>query len=445
MIRVKKDEMIFMFLSVVNILVTLLAEIKGLSYVIFLTILIFKLTKRINSQKFLLYSLFIPNKYLQLTAIPIYLMFNRRLIKSHLSFKAWLLLFYMAAFGLLNCLIYNGLILSVLFQIGVYYSIFSLIQDFGDNLDFKSSFLFFNNMFCLQVVTSLLQLAVNNKAGDGIHGTLISAHYLGIYLLVYGYMLFKIKTNVLSNRNKWIRFVFLAVIFILADAKHVFIVALFAYLVNWIFTKINIKNRITVFGVCMMIGTVIFLNLIQTDIGIEIFSGKPIGVYFFNGRYNKKLMLFHNTMKEMKSWNGLVGFGVGQFGSQISITVSKGIIYEWNSMLSKYHYAIEPYADAMKGLMSEWYVRYGIQMSSMVLGYPLVSFVGMVAELGLAGYYMLLNLLDSCYKKNSIVFIIAFLVLTVFDTYLEIPCVFVLILIAAYLSRKKGKLVINQG
>lgn len=87
--------------------------------------------------------------------------------------------------------------------------------------------------------------------------------------------------------------------------------------------------------------------------------------------------------------------------------------------------------------MTEWYTNTGILISSLVLGYPLVSYIALVAELGIIGLYLFLHILDKKYRNSYGSFIIMFLLLVHFDTYFEIPCVFILILIAENISNKR--------
>ena len=47
--------------------------------------------------------------------------------------------------------------------------------------------------------------------------------------------------------------------------------------------------------------------------------------------------------------------------------------------------------------------------------------------------------------KNNKTFLLAFMFLTIFDTYLEIASVFVLILCATSIYDKKGKILIDLG
>lgn len=380
---------------------------------------------------------------LQLLAIPLYLMLSKRLISKKLNKEIVIFTTYIAAIGILNCIVYNGLIFSTLFQIFFYYCTLCLVSYSDKVLNITRIFIFFNKMFYLQVIAAMIQICLVG-VGDNIRGTLISAHYFGVFALVYTYILVKVQTDYFSKLNKALRLLAVVVLFVLADAKHVLGVIVVAYIIFIVFKKLNIKNKVFLFGIVFVFCIMGLLLLFQSSFISDLIYRINLGPYFFNDNYNKKITYIFRTFEAMKSWNGFFGFGVGQFGSQISITVSKGIIYNWDSTLSNYSFAIEPFRNAISGLMTEWYSTYGIGISSMVLGYPLVSFVGMVAELGLVGYCYLLLLFDKFFKNRNVSFIIAFLMLTLFDTYLEIPCVFIMILIATSVCQVKGKMIIKK-
>ena len=176
-----------------------------------------------------------------------------------------------------------------------------------------------------------------------------------------------------------------------------------------------------IFSVILLISTNHFNTFINNDI---------LDIYTLNSNYNKKYQFYSNTFQHLLGINGVFGFGIGQFGSQICLTLAKGIIYSWDISLSGYKYSIEPYEDAIQGIMTEWYVNYGIGSSSMVLGYPLVSYIALISELGLIGLFLFMKILDNKFRDSRGTFLIMFLILTNFDTYFEIPCVLVLVLVA---------------
>lgn len=177
------------------------------------------------------------------------------------------------------------------------------------------------------------------------------------------------------------------------------------------------------------------LNLGMLNSILEHFS--ILSTYILNLNFNKKVQFYKNTFAQLMGINGIFGYGAGLYESQICITFAKGIIYDWNPSLGIYSYAIAPYAKAIRGIMTEWYTNTGILISSLVLGYPLVSYIALVAELGIIGLYLFLHILDKKYRNSYGSFIIMFLLLVHFDTYFEIPCVFILILIAENISNKR--------
>lgn len=196
------------------------------------------------------------------------------------------------------------------------------------------------------------------------------------------------------------------------------------------------KTKTTMFASTAVVAVFLgLLNLGMLNSILEHFS--ILSTYILNLNFNKKVQFYKNTFAQLMGINGIFGYGAGLYGSQICITFAKGIIYDWNPSLGIYPYAIAPYAKAIRGIMTEWYTNTGILISSLVLGYPLVSYIALVAELGIIGLYLFLHILDKKYRNSYGSFIIMFLLLVHFDTYFEIPCVFILILIAENISNKR--------
>lgn len=196
------------------------------------------------------------------------------------------------------------------------------------------------------------------------------------------------------------------------------------------------KTKTTMFASTAVVAVFLgLLNLGMLNSILEHFS--ILSTYILNLNFNKKVQFYKNTFAQLMGINGIFGYGAGLYGSQICITFAKGIIYDWNPSLGIYSYAIAPYAKSIRGIMTEWYTNTGILISSLVLGYPLVSYIALVAELGIIGLYLFLHILDKKYRNSYGSFIIMFLLLVHFDTYFEIPCVFILILIAENISNKR--------
>ena len=75
----------------------------------------------------------------------------------------------------------------------------------------------------------------------------------------------------------------------------------------------------------------------------------------------------------------------------------------------------------------DWYIQYGTWLSVSKLCW-------LIGQLGIVGYIWLLRIFDKRFKDDNPTFIIAFFMLSIFDTYFEIPCVFILVLIATYVN-----------
>ena len=435
--KVKMIELVYILLSVLNVVVDIIFGIQYLEYILFLYILVCLMSKKFKADEFLVYALFIPNKYLQLLAVPMYLFFTGNLMSNHLKWRECLFVFYIAIVSTINCLIYNGFIVGTLFQVAVYYFIFALINSCRKRIELRKMLIILDKMFMLQLITSVIEIVYYRQLGDSVTGTLISAHYLGVFLMVYLYYVI-LNWSVKKKTMSVIRVILIFALVVASDAKHVALIFVFSYLVVRLINRLRIRNKLT-----LLVSVMTFIVIVSVFIlskNMINWSGsvkKLINIYIYSSQYNKKYEFFLRTFKEMLGLNGLFGFGVGQFGSQISLTLSKGIIYDWRPQYSAFHYAIIPYANAIRGLMTEWYTLYGISESSMVLGYPLVSFIGLFAELGVIGYIWLLQIFDRRFRYSDITFLLAFFMLTIFDTYFEIPCVFVLILIVTYANGER--------
>lgn len=425
---------IYVSLSILNIF---LYYKKGISYLVYpmaFMLIIYKMIKILNNEEYLLYSLFIPNKYLQLLSVLLFLAFENKLISKKLRKKEIIFIIYIFTIGLVNCCIYDGIIIAVLFQTGFYYCILRSLDTFNMKFSENTILSVFDKMFFLQIITVIIEYLITHETADALTGTMISAHYLGVFLCIYAYVLFK---NIARIKNYMfiIKIVLMLLVLYFSDAKHVIAIFVFAAILSKLYSVFRVKRKL----LCTMIfmTLLICISLVLIEKGVLSLNSNLFVTYVMNSQYNKKIQLYTSTFKKMIGINGLFGYGVGLFGSQICLTLAKGIIYSWDSSLSNYIFAISPYEQVVDGLMTEWYTIYGIPNSSMVLSYPFVSYIPLVAELGLFGLVMFMNILDRNLKDCKCIFVIAFLLLTNFDTYFEIPCVFILILIAENISKRK--------
>lgn len=442
-LNIKKAELLFIIVSLLNVLIIQLFSIEVISYVIFICLLLLLISKNITTEKFILFALFIPDKYIQLFAVFVFAFYEGSCSKRRLEKLKTFFLIYILATGLLSCMLYGGAILQTAFQLGIYYSIL-IVLTVLDKFQTEDNVFILEKMFWLQCIAVMLEWITIRKTGDNLTGTLISAHYLGVYLLIYLYMLWKsdyFKQHI-GIQKRIIRTTIVVFMLYLADAKHVWLIFVIICLLMKALWAIQVRNKITVSCIAIILVIIIGITMLNHTEILNAVSGtglyKYIDTYVFDERYNHKFFYFNNTLNKMKSFNGIFGYGVGQFGSQVSITMSKGLIYDWDKSLAVYSYAIAPYAEAIKGIMNKFYVECGISVSSMVLGYPLVSFVPLVAELGVIGLLLLMRIMDRTYPNEEGIFFIIFFCLTIFDTYLEIPCVLVLLLIAGGMLKNRA-------
>ena len=438
---IKEKELFKYIIALLLIFNKAIVNFVGISYAtygILLFLMFLFLCKKVSSKEFLLYAMFVPNKYLQLGAVLFYAIFEALERRDRLKKAEIIFVIYVATIGALNCLFYDGYIWGTLFQAGLYCVVFRVIASFSDGFDKDSLMDIMDTMFWVQIITAVIDYLKFRALGDPITGTLISAHYFGIYLMIYCVLLIDNKPKKMSWWGVVFRIILTLVMIYASDAKHVFATFVFAFLAYFIARKLNIKHKVTVvvslITLAIIIGACTYRLPAFQNFLSRIGSIKP---YLYDENYNKKAVFFARTFGEMLGANGIFGFGAGQFGSQISITLSKGDIFLWNETLNNYRMSIEPYRRAMYELMTQWYSTKGIGISSMVLGYPMVSFVGVFAELGIVGYALLLLILDDRFKWRNATFLIAFFILSVFDTYLEIPCVFVMTLIATRISKEE--------
>ena len=138
---------IYVSLSILNIF---LSYKKGISYLVYpmaFMLIIYKMFKILNNEEFLLYSLFIPNKYIQLLSVLLFLVFENKLISKKLRINEIIFIIYIFTIGLLNCCIYDGIIIAVLFQTCVYYCILRSLDTFNMKFSEDTILSVFDKMF----------------------------------------------------------------------------------------------------------------------------------------------------------------------------------------------------------------------------------------------------------------------------------------------------------
>lgn len=433
--QIDKSEFIFVILCLINTIFRLMG-VSRFEYAIIAALIFMYLANMISAEKCLLLSMFVPDKYLQLAMVGLYLLVKGKLISRHMDKEIALFSLYALGSGVINAFLHSGNIFQVLFQVSLYYCVLRFAMDGRNEFGKEEVSNLFDKLFVLQIFIIGIQFLYSRRGGDSIKGSFINAHYLGVFLVVYFFIV--VKQNVPLAKKIICGCVVLATI-ILCDAKHVGAIFVASYLMCFILKRIMGDKRIIWFmSIALLI--LVFIGgwiLTTSDMPGFIENSKLYRIYVLNNEYNKKIVFICRTMEQMISINGIMGFGVGLYGSQIAITMGKGVIYPWDSSLIKYDNIAQPYKYAIEGLMTEGYVKYGISNSSMVLGYPLVSFVAMVAELGWIGFIWFIRLLNRAYLECDKSLILFFLGICVFDTYFEIASVFVLVMIGTVLSDKK--------
>jgi hypothetical protein len=303
-----------------------------------------------------------------------------------------------------------------------------------------------DKLFYTQIITGVIQLLYYRHAVDDLKGTFFNAHYLGVFLVLYLFLIIKKEKKKFKD---YIGILLSVLALWLCDAKHVWALFLLSLGICWILKKIGMKKNydmICCIGLFSIIAIIVMI--FNSDIIYKLEDNQYIRVYVLNSQYNKKANVLINTFQNLKSINGIFGFGCGLYGSQIAISMGKGVIYPWDQTLAGFHYISEPYRRAIAGLMTKNYVLYGIAESSMVLGYPLVSYIALVGELGIIGFFCFFKLINKYMQESDRTLIVFFMLISIFDTYFEIQSVFLFIIIITAMmtegaivngNEKKGK------
>ena len=424
-------EKLFFVLSIFSAVLRLY-NITYINYALFAILFFSAITRKLTVDKFIYYSLFVPDKYLQILSVVIYLYLRKQLIPKKVNKRVTQFIMFITSSAIINLLIHSGNVIQIAFQIVLYYCFiqFAHLGSKEHNTDVLFNTL--TKLYWLQIIICTIQLLYYHSGIDNIKGTFINAHYLGIFLVVYSFLVLNRK-----EKRKYYMCILALIWIIIADAKHVAVVFAFALLVDCFLRKIKIENHELLFSMAVMFIGIVGIMYITNNPPAFLSDNNLFRIYVLNQEYNKKIVFLNRTLVNMLSLNGLFGFGVGLYGSQIAITMGKGVIYPWDKSLSNYRYISNPYKQAMEGLMTQGYTLYGIGTSSMALGYPLVSYIAMIAELGIVGYFGFVNIIDKEFNNCNKTLLIYFFIICLFDTYFEIPSVFVLLLIGTELTRKR--------
>jgi hypothetical protein len=315
------------------------------------------------------------------------------------------------------------------------------MQDY--NLDLNKITGFMKKIAYLQCIVGISQMLYYKKIDDAIKGTFINAHFMCIFILITIYLLYKkhknIKDAILKNKLSFILYLFIIYI---SDAKHVYGAFVVSCLIFIILSKIIKKNYTVILGISLLFIVILSVDLLKVQrISNYITTNFSItSEYVYRDEYNQKYRYFDRTFEMLKSFKGLIGFGLGEYGSQTASFRAYETIYRTDDT-EKRAEIIKPYCNdlyrvAIEDLMVKNYVA-NIKNISMVLSFPIVSFIPFIAEIGLVGFVMWLIILQKiCKHKTDNILTIFFMLLTIFDIYFEIPSVFIIIILGALIPSK---------
>ena len=108
-------EKIYAVLLVINAAIICFLGINYLTYGLLVYLVILRTSKKISNDNFLLLSLFIPNKYLQLFSIPIYIFLNPSVRKKRLRNTEKLFLAFILTIGIANCELFFRLEFTIVY------------------------------------------------------------------------------------------------------------------------------------------------------------------------------------------------------------------------------------------------------------------------------------------------------------------------------------------
>ncbi|EOU2081144.1 hypothetical protein C4D52_07050, partial [Clostridium perfringens] len=229
--------------------------------------------KKIKNIEFLFLSMLIPSKLIQFLSLFIYVFINFKKI-FHINFKykeILIFLYYILFVGMINCIFNNGSFLNVILQFGIYLIYMLVIIQFeNSDIDYDYFVKFLKYVFWIEAIISMIQILYFRLIGDFVKGTFISANYLGVYILITLFLIYKKENNIKIFLYKD-KFIILMAIFLLyiSDVKHIYGSFILALIFYWILKSIfkgNLQKYIVVFaGILILIGTISCVKLVKVN------------------------------------------------------------------------------------------------------------------------------------------------------------------------------------
>jgi hypothetical protein len=275
------------------------------------------------------------------------------------------------------------------------------------------------------------------------HGTMIRAHYLGV--LIIPLLIYLCASYLIGGKIRYILLLpIYAICFALTDTKHALASAFFGLLVCVIvfYREINISNLLKAgFGLVIVSSTILPYLYFSAESKYSLAEVNKFERFIGTSR---KIIFMLNTVDILldEPLRLVSGLGAGSYGSRAASSRAVDSLYKEDYKLPSFipPYASRMYDQSVGGLFLREHT--GLAGSNVIQD-PFSSFVGMIAELGLIGFGLIVGIymhVGWCaryifYKDYSIVwrslgistvFTIPYLFgLSFFDTYFSQPQVMI--------------------
>lgn len=327
-----------------------------------------------------------------------------------------------------------------------------------DKYDFNKLIRNMNEIFFIQLILSIIQgiLQIQDigyiKSGDQYVGSFSNAHMFCAWLIWYGILIFikdrayirklkidgKYTLDIFKDKGVWLialRDTILLFVIYLSDGKHLWLAAIIA-IVFWAITLIVRQLRsyfVVILGVVILISLYLITNIANMSFAKTYINQNmyEYGRYIYEEPLNTKFGYFNETLNEnIKGINFIIGLGPGQYGSRVANLRAYEHMAKTDGLAIKLSKILTPYVSKEYKDQASKYNDKFVEMiphMSAVLAYPFSSIIALFAEVGIIGYISYLFLLNSttirANKKVNSLLAITFLVLMIFDSYMEITSV----------------------
>lgn len=311
----------------------------------------------------------------------------------------------------------------------------------------------YNNLCLAQIIVVLLQIVPEFMQGtfhpDSTKGTFSSCVILVIVLFVN--MLLVIVDKEKNKKIKYLETSLYLAIILIADAKIVFVILIFAIVSTFILYKVKTVKHIKA----------ILLMIFMLIVGVGIFnkpiwnkiSNTPLANYITTNGVNLKYRAFEYSFRNIKGLDNIIGIGVGQFGSKAANALAYDEMYKTDDSLKlpgfikpQTHEIYKPIAQLST---KEYYDV--VSYYSAILSYPQSSIVTIKGETGYVGLiyvygaimfyiaYILRKRREMKFGFLAIVMLVFLAIAMIFDNFLDMNIVMATIFLCMALVRKQER------